>query len=375
MTTHAKAKPLWVTTGALAPARNLHTMTVLANGKILVAGGTDKDHAALDSATLYDPVTGSWTPTGNLRVARVGHTATLLPTGQVLVVGGRSGLVSIDTAELYEPSIGKWISTGSVRDARSSHTATLLTSGLVLAAGGIDAGSFADRLNTAELYSPVSGKWSATGTLTLENGRASHTATLLEDGMVLVVGGNTFGPLMAEGAELYDPIHGLWRSTGTPTTVRVDHTATRLQNGKVLIAGGVSSNGLSAELDSAELYDPIQMSFSATAGLSTGRNRHTATLLRNGEVLITGGFKDVVAGGITNRSTLNVAELYEPSAARWTITTHLREGRGEHTAALLPHGTVLVAGGATRGNDGSAPLNGAELFRSGADGAGDFATD
>ena len=265
MTTHTRPKPLWVTTGALAHGRNLHTMTVLADGRILVTGGTDKDHATLDSATLYDPATGRWTPTGNLRVPRVGHTATLLSTGQVLVAGGRSGLVSIETAELYDPSTGKWSSTGSLRDARNSHTATLLASGLVLAAGGIDAGDFADRLKTAELYSPVSGEWSATGTLTLENGRSSHTATLLEDGMVLVVGGNTFGPLMAEGAELYDPAHGLWRSTGTPTTVRVDHTATRLQNGKVLIAGGVSSNGLSAELDNAELYDPIRGAFQPLA--------------------------------------------------------------------------------------------------------------
>src|SRR4051794_4664213 len=119
MTTLAKPKLLWVTTGALAHGRSLHAMTVLANGKILVTGGTDKDHATLDSATLYDPLTGSWTLTGKLRVARVGHTATLLSTGQVLVAGGRSDVVSIDTAELYDPSTGKWTSTGSLKDARN----------------------------------------------------------------------------------------------------------------------------------------------------------------------------------------------------------------------------------------------------------------
>src|SRR5712691_582500 len=224
MKKRATANPVWTITGDLAISRSSHTATVLANGKVLVAGGTDTAKI-LDSAELYDEATGTWSPTGSLRGARVSHAATLLPTGKVLVSGGRVGIASIKTAELYDPATGKWKATASMAKARASHTATLLPSGLVLVAGGIDDSDFPDRTPSAELYDPVTGKWRATGSLTLDNGRASHTATLLADGTVLIVGGNTFGPLMADGAELYDPIKGLWSATGAPGTVRVGHTA------------------------------------------------------------------------------------------------------------------------------------------------------
>ena len=183
---------------------------MLPNGKVLVAGGTTAPAAALASAELYDPASGTWTATGSLATARDDHTATLLPNGKVLVAGGynsgvsrergtlRSGERDLDghrqprhrtlsshgdvaaqrqgarrrrlhdssgalaSAELYDPASGTWTATGSLATARYDHTATLLPNGKVLVAGGFDSGSL---LASAELYDPASGTWTATGSL------------------------------------------------------------------------------------------------------------------------------------------------------------------------------------------------------------------
>src|SRR5262249_15604990 len=143
------------------------------NGKVLVAGGTGDS-----SAELYDPATGTWTPTGALAHIYSGHSATMLPNGKVLVAGGIVGGPIYDssrkTAELYNPTTGTWSSTGSLARDRSSHTATLLANGKVLVVGGDE---------TAELYNPTTGTWSFTGSLA--TGRGGHTATLLLNGEVL----------------------------------------------------------------------------------------------------------------------------------------------------------------------------------------------
>src|SRR6266550_3634306 len=135
------------------------------------------------------PLPGSDTPftfdnTGSLNTARDNHTATLLPNGKVLVAGGAGNISNfLNSAELYDPASGSWTATGSLNTARYSHTATLLPNGKVLVAGGFN-GSF---LTSAELYDPASGSWTATGSL--NTGRDFHTATLLPNGKVLVAGG------------------------------------------------------------------------------------------------------------------------------------------------------------------------------------------
>jgi hypothetical protein len=195
-------------------ARSSHTATLLANGKILLAGGQGTGGTPLASAELYDPAVGIWTSTGSMSSARAEHTATLLPNGKVLVAGGKgSGWVSQDGAELYDPTTGTWSSTGSLTVARAWHTATLLPSGDVLAVGGYGSSSY---LDSAELYDPATGSWR--GTDSMGNVRGLASATLLLDGQVLVAAG-TGG--VRTSAELFDcglAFQSDWRPTLSQVT-------------------------------------------------------------------------------------------------------------------------------------------------------------
>ncbi len=345
----------WEYTGSLNIGRRYQSgiATQLLNGKVLVEAGTVEGDAGLidsPSAELYDPSTGTWTLTGNLNRRRFLHTATLLPDGKVLVAAGADidggGYFPIASAELYDPATGTWTLTRPLNNRRFSHTATLLPNGKVLVVGG----SNNVGLTSAELYDPASGTWRDTGSL--NNGHSNHTATLLPNGMVLVAGGLDSTNHISANADVYNPATGTWTVTGSLNTARTDHTATLLPNGKVLVAGGAIF------LASAELYDPATGMWTATGSMATAREDDTATLLPNGQVL-------VVAGN-SPAGTVNSAEIYDPTSGSWAATGSLNTARREHAAILLSNGMVLVAGGA----DGSGfPLASAELYDPGIVGA------
>jgi Galactose oxidase, central domain len=303
----------WTITGSLATARSAHTATLLPNGKVLVTGGLNTDSnrttSPLSSTELYDPQTGNWTTTGSLGGGRHSHTATLLPNGKVLVAGG-AAYFPVNGSELYDPQTGTWTATGSLSTARRFHTATLLPNGKVLVTGGesSDMRRSTITLSSAELYNPQTGNWTTTGSLATT--RVNHTATLLPNGLVLAVGGNS-------SSELYDPQTGTWTTTGPLSMARVDHTAALLPNGTVLVSGGYN-NGRST-LDSAELYDPQAGIWTTTVSLSTARSFHTATLLPNGAILAVGGEANLASGGSLNFVALSSAELYGLSTP--TITS------------------------------------------------------
>jgi N-acetylneuraminic acid mutarotase len=366
----AQVNPSWIPTGSLNVPRSGHTATLLGNGKVLVVGFAV---AGGESAELYDPATGTWSITGSLNKPRWAHTATLLQNGKVLITGGTDDGyfgTALASAEIYDPDTGTWSITGNLNASRSYHTATLLPNGKVLIVGGYTTNlvfvggvgmASPISLNGAELYDPATGTWSITASL--NTNRDSHTATLLPNGKVLVVGGGYWtidGTTPNDGsypcgltltcsykkvlnAELYDPATGTWSITGRLNTPRGGHTATLLANGKVLVAGG----------DSAELYDPTTGTWSITGSLNTGRTNHTATLLSDGKVLIAGGF---------TRFSTNSAELYDPATGVWSATTDLNTARWGHTATLLRNGKVLVAGGT--GASFLAILSSAELYNS-----------
>ena len=304
----------WSVTGSLNTPRMDHTATLLPNGKVLVAGGWNGEDE-LKSAELYDPATGTWTSTGNLNVARDSHTATLLADGKVLIAGGYNGddFSEVEArAELYDPTTGTWSITGSLHKKRANHTATLLPDGRVLVAGGTNynfnpPASFWESLHSSELYDPNTGTWSVTGSLNTD--RLSHTATLLPNGSVMVAGGDQCSVSIGCGqanftnsAELYSPGTGEWSGTASLSTPRSSHTATLLPDGQVLIAGGLSDFFDTSEI--AEIYDPAAGNWSRTASLNVPRYAHTATLLSNGKILVVGGYFGAILSG---------AELYDSS--------------------------------------------------------------
>ena len=324
-------------TGSLATARYAHTATLLPNGKVLVAGG----NSSILTAELYDPATGTWSPTGSATTGS--STATLLQNGQVLVVGAGTA-----SAQLYDPMTGSWSTTGSLKTTRLHHTATLLPNGKVLVAGGYNTSG--TDIAAAELYDPATGTWSTTGKLA--TARDNHTATLLPNGKVLVAAGyiftaGNFPKRLLDSAELYNPATGTWSATGALNTARDNHSATLLPEGTVLVAGGAGMN----LLPDAELYDPATGEWNTTGSLAIARASHSATLLPDGKVLAVGGLSPGPDG------YASTAELYDPTTGSWSAAGDLRTARTLHTATLLGNGKVLVAGGFRNVALASAELN------------------
>ena len=323
----------FVPTGDLLVGRTYQTMTLLNDGKVLVAGGEDTAGNVLSEAELYDTSTGTFAQTGNMTAPRMGHTATLLNDGKVLIASGNSGSTVIASAEIYDPSSGTFSALGStMNSARWNHTATLLQNGSVLIAGGGNSTSSA--IISAELYDPTTAMFTPTGNMTSQ--RSEQVAVPLVSGKVLLMGGIDSVNVLAS-AELYDPVTGAFTATGNMTTSRYSHTATLLNNSKVLVTGGIS--GCCTRLNSAELYDPVTGTFTATGNLNIARYWHTGTLLTKGQVLI--------AGGANLNGSVSIAELYDPVSASFSYTAAFTQGsRYAQSASLLVNGDVLIAGGA-----------------------------
>ncbi len=317
----------WTATGDMTMSRSQHTATLLQDGRVLVAGGVcskrcpakfDPDldpSGAVATAEIYDPRTGKWNVTGSMTTPRALHTATLLADGKVLVAGAEHadenfgwpepfarGILA--STELYDPGTGKWTATGSMTTPRTQQLAALLRDGKVLVVGGIGPVSPTahDVLASAEVYNPATGKWTATGRLTTARAYGA-AATILKDGKVLLTGGDGPGDPNLASAELYDPLSGTWTTTGSMATARGVLAATLLADGKVLVSAGCDCGGPGPLLAFAEIYDPSSGTWTAAASLITARWGHTATLLKNGKVL--------VAGGGTNGGSASSAELYD----------------------------------------------------------------
>lgn len=238
------------------------------------------------------------------------------------------------------PPTGNWTTTGSILNSeRFAFPLTVLPNGQVLASGGqalFQLYSYAE----SDLYDPVRGVWQTTGYLNTQ--RQWHTATLLTNGLVLAAGGATAGsgggPLSS--CEIYSQGTGLWTNTSPMSFARYLHTATMLTNGLVLVTGGVSN---SAPLASSELYNPSSGTWTRTGNLNTPRFSAAAFLLTNGTVLVVGGQG-------TNSAILSSAEIYNPATGLWRYTANpMLASHSQPISTLLPDGRVLVAGGSTNG--------------------------
>jgi Galactose oxidase, central domain len=314
-------------TGTMETGRAGHTATLLVDGRVLVTGGAENTKTNLATAELYDSKTGSFTATGTMEIARESHTATLLNSGKILVTGGMDNSGNaLATAELYDPNTGSFTATGTMETGRAGHTATLLSDGRVLVTGGMGiskAGNCASCLGslaTAELFDPTAESFTATGTM--GTARSRHTATLISGGEVLVTGGIDGFGFALPSAEMFDLAGGAFTAIAiSMETGRESHTATLGKDGTVLVAGGATlvpvSCGINCitlapvSLSQCELFNPATQTFTATRDLGTARFLHTATLLSDGSVLVTGGADSKVIGRQQVSTVLSTTELFQ----------------------------------------------------------------
>lgn len=323
------SEDVWIVAGSMNVDRAYHTATLLSNGKVLVVGGMRAyTYIGTNSCELYNPSTGTWSITTSLSEGRLAHTATLLDNGKVLVTGGVSTSgsegVLLSSCELYDPITEEWTLTGSLNVPREFHAATLLPNGKVLVVGGNSFGGGFAWGSSCELYDPISGLWVLVNPL--NTGREHALGALLANGEVLVAGGGVPGATAT--CELYNPLTETWRYTASMHEAREWAGGTLLQNGKFLAGGGGDEGGVA--LTSCELYDSTKELWVYTGALNCATLGHTATLLTSGEVLVAGWGN---------------SELYNPDNGVWTYSGATFYNRLVHTATLLTNGNVIVAGG------------------------------
>ena len=344
-------------TTALSTAACAAALALMAATGAAAAADTpcDKNHYILNL-----PVDCGWVLVGDLNAARAGHTATLLQDGRVLVAGGvlppRSSserhdwylqVASPDGAELYDSRTGEWSRAAPLSTNRIGHTATLLADGRVLVVGGETSYHYAlFRNGTAEIFDPATGAWTPTGSMISTRWPTTATATLLPSGKVLVAGGWAMDAYPF-GGELYDPRTGEWTAVGELVTGRYQHTASGLANGKVLLASGVVDDMTGTTGSAAELYDPATGSWTPTGNARFSRAAHASTVLLDGRVLVSGGYSMEPAppGGYYSVGSLGSSEIYDPDSGQWTTVPDLEAMRFQHTATLLSDGAVLTVGG------------------------------
>lgn len=344
-----------VATANMTVPRFSHTATLLPKGKVLIAGGMERNGVFLRTAELYDPATGRFTPAGKMQSTRgFGATATLLPNGQVLIAGGRGDASCNRSAELYDPAAGVFTPTGSMTTPRCSATALLLETGNVLIMGG-DYSPDNNPQTSAELFNAATGNFTVTGNM--RTPRDYFAAVVLKNGKVLVAGGSSTGQhangtVEEASAEVYDPSTGRFTPTGKMTTPRNKLGAALLADGKVLIVGGQTSGAQGTRLATTEIYDPVKGTFTSGPKMNFERFK-----LLKGVVALRGG-RILVAGGADQ------PEVYDPASNYFLPTTGSKlDGFYFSTATLLSNGEVLIVGGYGFMHLGGGAVNHAWLYQ------------
>lgn len=318
--------------GPMPTPRAAHTATRLADGRVLIAGGCQDagcEEGLAQTSLLFDPARGRFERTGPLHEPRAGHRAVPLRDGSVLVIGGWTASGPSATVERYVPATGRFERHGALLQARDGFSATALRDGSILIAGGYADGM--RRLASAERYDPRTGRATRVGDLA--TARMSHTATLLADGRVLVAGGSDTRRTVLASLELFEPARNAFRPAGALAQARHKHAAVRLDDA-VLVLGGAGIPEAAGHFTGTERWDPATGRAGPGPRLGEGRYKFLDA------VAVTADGRVLVAGGGRSAELLDAGQsafrpLRAPIGARLAFAT----------ATPLRDGRVLVAGG------------------------------
>lgn len=375
----------------MATARALHTVTPLFadardnESRLLIAGGgggTILVPLATDSTEIYEPLSRTFVPGPNMSIERTLHRGVRLADGTVLLIGGADSNGNVtDTCEIYDPTTNTISATGAMTAPRAGHAATLLSNGKVLVTGGLadyvdPNNNFVQVMNTAqdtaELYDPASGTWTAVAS-TMSSTRSGHSQVTLDNGNVLIIGGISGAqlstllmlpvPVYTGACDVYDPVANTMTATGSLTSPRGFLGASVLGNGDVLASGGSVSNtfvGTVSATGGCEVWNGS--TWSAAVALPTPVTNHVQVRGENGDALIFGG----LTGAFPTLAPVAAAGRHDGTT--WTpgndigtnpgIPAALPQVTGAATAALLQDGTWLLVGG----SDAVGPLTTTFVF-------------
>jgi len=288
----------------------------------------------LNSAFTFSQNYGSWYEIDSMNIARVGHAMVLLPNGNVLVSGSEADSIQ-SSCEIYEFSTGKWRYTAPMNIPRALHSLVLLSTGKVLAMGGLFERS-------CEIFDPQTETWTMSDSMIVARNWGGFTITTLQDNRILVAGGLTQdsigGPfIFLSDCEIFDPSTEKWITVSPMNLGRSNHTATILNDGRVLIAGGNTDAFQTAE---CELFNPINNTWNFISPMSEPRYSHAAILLKNGNVLLSGG---------TNEFSLALksCETYNLNLNQWNLVDDMVDYRLDHQIYFLSEiNKLLILGGA-----------------------------
>lgn len=313
-----------------------HCALRLANGDVVVAGGATLAGNSVE-VERFSHAQQQWETLPRKERALSSQLTVTLDDGHFLLVGGSEGGASSPHVERFDPTHTTWTTAQHLNTSRFSHTVTALWpgTGKVLVVGGnhLKAGT-GTVLDTAELYEVDLNRW----TLLSARGqpRMSHSATLLDSGKVLIVGGYAPNQNALVSCELFDPLTGRFEAAAPLPAARMQHTATLLNNGLVMVAGGAAQPFGTDQLETY-LYDPVSNGWRPGPPMLRGHKGHTATQLPDGTLLMVGH---------TDLPYRPSIERYDPRKNVWVLHGELDELRYAHTATLLPGGLgVLLCGG------------------------------
>jgi hypothetical protein len=336
-----------VTTGVFADLSNAmsvsrgqdSTSVVLSDGRVLVYGNSDANGTNI--ADIFDPATNRFTRTGNSNIGRRNAPGILLANGKVLVTGGTTYQIrdeAINAPELFDPSLNTWTWTGMMSTTRRDHYMIRLNNGNVLVGGGFDTSGNA--LSSVELYNSSTGQFSAVASM--PESRTDARVALLPDGNIIVIGGYSSSIASTlNTAIIYNVTSNTWSSVSSQMQIGYGQgsAVVTLGDGRIMIAGGwVSAGGTMFGVSQTDIYDPATGQFTRGQSLTLQRGDLTGHLLSDGKV--------VFIGGSDGANVSNSVDVFNPSTNQMIRQANtMFHSRYQHSSVLLQDGRVLIIGG------------------------------